>query len=164
MLSFCRVKDVVYVCTFFFTKTSFLGRQARLEECLSFKSFFMNNGKMRIFWAKRAAKMDSTHNFGLEKVWLQEILCGTQTVPSLKDFSRFFQKRSPVSWKTLFSKCFSRHFPHLPGGKTNEQNHTHVVIRISALLTLLLLLMPELGYKIVLTPMWPQYMTFIEKN
>ena len=62
-----------------------------------FQVVFLEQRKMRIFWAKWAAKMDSTHNFGLEKVWLQEILCGTQTVPSLKDFSRFFQKRSPVS-------------------------------------------------------------------
>ena len=44
------------------------------QECTFFQKKKSNHKKIRIFWGKRAAEMDSTQNFGLEKVWLKEIL------------------------------------------------------------------------------------------
>ena len=53
-----------------------------------------NHKKIRIFWGKRAAEMDSTQNFGLEKVWLKEILSWAKIPTRVKDFGLKMQYRS----------------------------------------------------------------------
>ena len=71
------------------------------QKCAFFQQKILIQWKIRIFWHKRAAEMDSTLNFGLEKVWLKEILSLTQIRSRVKDFGLKSLKRAPGGWKTL---------------------------------------------------------------
>ena len=92
-------KTLLYEISYFYLAQHCREATRDRQKCTFFQQKKWNKKKIRIFWGKWAAEMDSTQNFGLEKVWLKEILSWAQIPSRVKDFGLKMQYRSRRSWK-----------------------------------------------------------------